>query len=82
VLAVGGARQSLGYFTSEEEAAHAYDDKAKEVLGDDAILNFHPDGSPNFQVQSLSMYLLPSFLDYCYFYCYYYTHVVNDHSPI
>jgi hypothetical protein len=30
----------VGYFDTEEEAAHAYDEKAQELFGDKAKLNF------------------------------------------
>ena len=36
----------LGIYATEEEAARAYDDKAKQ-LRDNPVLNFLPDGSPN-----------------------------------
>lgn len=37
---VKGKAVSLGYFSNPVDAAHAYDFKAKEMLGDSAILNF------------------------------------------
>lgn len=35
-----GRKTHLGMFASEEEAARAYDERAKKVLGEKAILNF------------------------------------------
>ena len=37
---VNKKRVGIGYFTSEEEAARAYDSKAKELFGEFAFLNF------------------------------------------
>ena len=48
----GKAKKHVGYFASEEEAARAYDTKARELLGDDAIVNFFSDGSRNVEVRS------------------------------
>ena len=42
----------MGCFASEEEAAWAHDIKAREWLGDDAIVNFFPDGSRNLEVRA------------------------------
>ena len=42
----------VGYFASEEEAARAYDIKAREWLGDDATVNFFLDGSRNPEVRA------------------------------
>lgn len=39
--------QYLGSYSSEEEAAHAYDLAAKRYHGNKAILNFHNDESRN-----------------------------------
>jgi len=40
-----GKKRRMGYFESEEEAAKAYDEKARELFGDFAWLNFgHNDG--------------------------------------
>ena len=39
-ITVEGTRISLGYHTTAERAAHAYDIKAAEVFGDFALLNF------------------------------------------
>ena len=47
----GKGSNHLGYFASEDEAARAHDDKARELLGDDAIVNFFPDGSRNWEVR-------------------------------
>jgi len=35
-----GKKTHLGMFATEEEAARAYDERAKKVLGSKAILNF------------------------------------------
>ena len=45
-IKVNGHQQYLGTYDTEEEAARAYDEKAKQ-LRDKPILNFLPDGSPN-----------------------------------
>jgi hypothetical protein len=37
---VEGARKSLGYYTTMEQAAQAYDREAKVIRGDKARLNF------------------------------------------
>ena len=37
----------MGSYSSEEEAAHAYDLAAKRYHGNKAILNFHNDESRN-----------------------------------
>lgn len=39
-IRVKGKSTHIGYFWSEEEAAEAYDERAKEVHGDLALLNF------------------------------------------
>ena len=39
-IRIGGKRNYLGIFTSEEEAAMAYDLKAEEAHGEFAVLNF------------------------------------------
>jgi len=39
-ISFGGETKHLGYFDSKIDAAKAYDKEAKEVYGDDAILNF------------------------------------------
>jgi hypothetical protein len=36
----GGSGRHIGYFSSEEAAAHAYDAKAVELFGEFAHLNF------------------------------------------
>ena len=41
-----GETQRVGTYGTEEEAARAYDEKAKQ-LRDNPVLNFLPDGSPN-----------------------------------
>ena len=43
-IKVNGHKQHLGRFDTEEAAARAYDEKAKQ-LRDDPIVNFLPDGS-------------------------------------
>ena len=43
---VNGHKQHLGRFDDEEEAAQAYDEKAKQLYAD-PTLNFRPDGSIN-----------------------------------
>ena len=45
-MAIKSSKQYLGTYDTEEEAARAYDDTAKQVF-DDPILNFLPDGSLN-----------------------------------
>ena len=47
----GSGSKHVGYFASEEEAARAHDDKSRELLGDDAIVNFFTDGSRNLEVR-------------------------------
>ena len=47
----GKGDKHVGYFASEEEAARAYDIKAREWLGDGAIVNFLPDGSRNLEAK-------------------------------
>ena len=47
----GKGTKHVGYFASEEEAARAYDIKARELWGDNAIVNFFPDGSRNLEVR-------------------------------
>jgi RimJ/RimL family protein N-acetyltransferase len=42
---IGKNSLHIGYYSSEEEAARAYDEKAKEIYGDFAWLNF-PGGQP------------------------------------
>ena len=37
---VGTKQQHLGYFATAEEAAHAYDDAARELHGEYATVNF------------------------------------------
>ena len=39
-IRIDGKRKYLGIFTSEEEAAMAYDLKAEEAHGEFAVLNF------------------------------------------
>ena len=39
-ISIGGVRRSLGYFTDETEAAHAYDTAAAEAFGEYAWINF------------------------------------------
>ena len=48
----GKGQKYVGYFASEEEAARAHDIKARELLGDDALVNFFPDGSRNLKVKA------------------------------
>ena len=48
----GNPQKYVGCFASEEEAARAHDIKARELWGDDAIVNFFPDGSRNLEVRS------------------------------
>ena len=48
----GKGQKHVGCFASEEEAARAYDIKAREWWGDDAIVNFFHDGSRNLEVRS------------------------------
>ena len=45
-MTVAGSRLYLGTYDSEEAAAHAYDQRAKEEL-QKAILNFLPNGDLN-----------------------------------
>ena len=45
-ISAGGKQQTLGRFDTEEAAARAYDEKAKEVHID-PVLDFLPDGSLN-----------------------------------
>ena len=52
VYVPGEGRTHVGYFASKEEAARAYDIKARELMGDDAIVNFFPDGSRNLEVRT------------------------------
>ncbi len=44
-ITIDGKKKSFGGFATEEDAARAYDEKAKEVYGEFAWLNF-PDGKP------------------------------------
>ena len=48
----GKGQKYVGCFASEEEAARAHDIKARELGGDDAIVNFFPDGSRNWKVRT------------------------------
>jgi len=47
-----GKRYVPGAFRTEEEAARAYDNKARELLGEKAILNFARDGEKQYIVKS------------------------------
>ena len=39
-ITIGRERRHLGYYRSAEEAAHAYDESARELFGEYARLNF------------------------------------------
>ena len=52
VTIAGTEQRCVGYFASEEEAARAHDMKARELFGDDAIVNFFLDGSRNLEVRA------------------------------
>ena len=55
-IKVNGNQQYLGNYDAEEEAARAYDEKAKQVKAK-PILNFLPDGSLNPDHKSKSTYV-------------------------
>jgi len=50
-IMVDGKVQNLGYFTSEEEAARAYDDAARARDGAGAAVNFPTPGSGERQAE-------------------------------
>lgn len=39
-IGIEGTQKHIGYYTSEEEAAHAYDEVAQKIYGEFAVLNF------------------------------------------
>lgn len=44
--------KSLGYFYTQEEAAREYDAVAKQLFGESAVLNYHPDGTINLNAKT------------------------------
>lgn len=50
-ITIKGKTRHVGCFATQEEASRAYDDKAREVYGDNAIPNFFLDGTRNLEVR-------------------------------